>query len=574
MYQRFLIHTFLPAVILVLCNSQTVPSAASQPSKTEFEALAAPLIKRSYLADKPGAAVLVVRGDEVLLRTARGLADYDSKKPLGADALFRIGSVTKQMTAAGLLLLVEGGKVRLEDPISKYVPDIPDGDRITLHQLLNHTSGVRNFTNLPGYVDEVIRRDMNTRELIDLFRKEKSDFAPGTNWSYSNSGYILIGAVIESVAGKPWHTYLADVLFRPLGMTNTGYGHDPLFSSRQVKGHSYHGAEVVPMKAMSMTHPHGAGAIVSCLEDLHRWNRALHEGRVLKNETYQKMITPVGPAAGVGNSYGYGVQADMLRTSSSLYHGGRIFGYASLLTYVPGADISVVVLENNDSSEGPESSYTLTRRLAALAMGDPYPEHRTMTVEPAQLKEAEGVYRFAGDVIRIVRVVEGALTAQRDRGPRRLLSAISKDDYLYEDGFNRFKLERDGSGKIKSMRFYPKGDGPGEIGLRTEDPLPAEPVGLKLSKPEMERVTGDYSRGGMKMRVFVKGDTLMAQLAGQDPVTLRAMSSTRFDVVETAATLEFSAVKSKDSGSTAPEPPADEVTLKQNGREMILKRVP
>lgn len=573
MYPRFLALSCLPAAILAICTSRTVPGASSQPSKTEFAALAAPLINRSFLADKPGAAILVARGDEVLLRAARGLGDYESQKPLSADSLFRIGSVTKQMTAAGLLLLVEAGKVRLDDPISKYVPGLTEGDRITLHQLLNHTSGIRNCTNLPGYLDGVVR-DLNTQEVIDLFRKEKSDFAPGSSWSYSNSGYILIGAVIESVSGKSWHSYLADALFRPLAMANTGYGHDPAISSRQVNGYSYHKGEIVPKRAMSMTQPHGAGAIVSTLEDLHRWNRALHEGRVLKNETYQKMITPVGAAAGAGANYGYGIFTDMLRTRNSLYHGGRIFGYACLLTYVPGADISVVILENNDSSEGSESSYTLTRRLAALAMGDPYPEQRTIPVDAARLKEAEGVYRFAGDVTRVVRVVEGVLTAQRDRGPRRPVNAISTDDYLYEDGFNRFKMERDPGGKIKSMRFYPKGDGPGEIGQRSEEPLPDEHVGTKLSKPEMERLTGDYSRGGMKLRVFIKGETLLAQLEGQDPVTLRAVSSTYFDVIETAANLEFPAVKAQDSGRDAPPPHADEVTMRQNGREMTLKRVP
>ena len=193
-------------------------SAATPPTPAEFARFAEPLLAEAYRADGPGAAVLVVRGDEVLYRGARGRADVAAGVPLEPDDLFRIASVTKQFGAAGLLTLVDAGKVSLDDPLSKYLPTYPDGGRITIEQLLNHTSGVRDYTSIPGTFDGPIRRNVTTAQLVDYFRNEAPDFAPGEGWNYSNSGYVLVGAVIEAASGQPWYSYLDQALFKPLGM--------------------------------------------------------------------------------------------------------------------------------------------------------------------------------------------------------------------------------------------------------------------------------------------------------------------------------------------------------------------
>jgi hypothetical protein len=398
--------------------------------------------------------------------------------------------------------------------------------------------------------------------MIGLFRNEAPDFAPGSRWAYSNSGYVLVGAVIEAATGRPWHVWLDEALFRPLGMRHTGYGADPAWAARQVKGYSWEGGKPVPAHAISMTQPHAAGALVSNVDDLLRWNRALHEGRVVRSATYARMIAPVGKAADAG--YGFGLFAGKVRTNPALRHGGAIFGFASALTYLPGPDVSVVVLENDDSEGEGDSAAILSRRLAAMALGDPYPAARAVAADSAALAGAEGVYRFDGGATRILRVVDGKLTAQRDRAPRQALIPIAPDDFLYPDGFSRLRLERDAAGRIAAIRFFADGDGEGEVGARTGDPLPSAPIGIQLPRAALERLTGSYVKGGFSLRVYLDGEKLKAQLAGQDPINLRAASPTEFDVEENGALVVF----------PAGDAPAAEATIRQNGREMVLKRVP
>jgi CubicO group peptidase (beta-lactamase class C family) len=556
------------AIFFLLCLSPSIAGAQVQPaavppSRAEVSRYARDLLTRNYRADAPGAAILVARGDRVLFRAARGEADIANHVQSRPGAIFRIGSVTKQFTAAGLLLLVEAGRVRLDDPLSRYLPDYPGGDRITLLQLLNHTAGVRDYTAIPGYVESAIRRDMTTAQMIDVFRNERPDFAPGSRWAYSNSGYVLVGAVIEAVTGEPWYSYLERVLFRPLGMRHTGYGNDPRFAARQVHGYSYDGDRVVPARLLSMTQPHAAGALVSNVDDLFRWNRALHEGRVLRSVAYRQMITPVGRAADAANPYGFGLYNDRVRNRAVLRHGGAIFGFISALSYIPGADISVVILENDDATNG-EPAGTIARRLAAMALGDPYPALRPVAADAAALRAAEGVYRFENDVVRVLRLVGGNLTVQRGSAPPVVLTPIAADDFLYPDGFNRLRLERDAGGGIGAIRLFPNGDGDGEAGARTNEPPPAPPVAMQLPRTALERLVGSYARGELSLRVYLGDGAPMVQMAGQDPLGLRATSATRFEVDISGAVVEF----------PAGDASAAEVTIRQNGRELLLRRLP
>ena len=562
-------HTLALAVLFyagasVPLGAQPKDDTASA-SKAEVARYADALLKSKYRADGPGGVVLVARGDEVLYRGARGEADVEKNVPLRTDSVFRIGSVTKQFAAAGLLKLVEAGKVKLDDPLTKYVPGFPGGDAISVLQLLNHTSGVKDYTRIKGYMAGTpIQRDLTTAQLIDVFKNEPATFAPGSKWDYSNSGYVLVGAVIEAASGEPWHAYLERALFRPLGMNDTGYAADPKRVARQVRPYSYDKEKLVPAMAMSMTQPHAAGSLLSTVDDLFKWNRALHGGRVLNSASYTQMITPAGSAKERG--YGFGLNREKLRSHPMLSHGGRIAGFVAALNYVPGPDVSVVLLENDDHDDdrnGGESADSAVRKLAALALGDPYPALRAVAVDAATLQAAEGTYRFDGDVTRILRVVDGKLTAQRgSRGDAVPLTPIAPDDFLYPDGFNRLKLERDTSGKISRARIFPNGDGAGEVGIRSE---PLATASAPVTRAMLERLAGNYvhAEAGLALKVYFEGEALLAQLAGQPAVTLRARSATEFDVEETAASLLFPA----GAG------PAAEATMRQRGRQVTLKRV-
>ncbi len=563
MNRHLLALVLLAALVPCATSAARAQAATAAPAPDEIGRVAGELLARRYPADGPGGALLIARGDVVLFRAARGEADVDGDVPLQPDSVFRIGSMTKQFAAAGLLKLVEAGKLGLDDPLAQHLPGWPGGERITVLQLLNHTAGVPSYTALPGYMDGPIRQDLTTAQMLDVFRDLPPDFEPGAGWSYSNSGYVLVGAVIEAASGKPWHAWLEEALFEPLGMRHTGYGHDPRFAAQQVHGYSRDGHALQPMQPMSMTQAHAAGALVSTVDDLLAWNRALHEGRVLSETSYARMITPAGEAAAPGIGYGLGLFTATLRGQPFLDHGGHIFGFISSLSYVPGSDITVVILENDDSEDGEEEADALARRLAALALGQPFPEPRAVPVEPATLQAAEGVYRFAGDVVRLLRVVDGKLTAQRGSNPRAPLTPIAPDDFLYPDGFNRLQLERDAGGEVRAMRFFAQGEGGGELGARTDEPLPALPVAVELPRAALERLVGDYASGDVELRIELDGDVPWALLAGQDPVRLRATSATLFEVEEAPASLEF----------PAGDAPATQVIMRQGGRELVLPRV-
>ncbi|TGY89575.1 serine hydrolase [Marinicauda algicola] len=555
--------SLIPAIVSALSILACVPPGAGDPPEETTAHYADELLRRTYSADGPGAAVLVARGDTILFRGARGEGDIQSHSQLHPNSVFRIGSVTKQFTAAAVLTLVEDGRVGLDDPLSRYLSDYPNGDQITLRHLLNHTAGVRNFNNLPEYIDG-IERDLTTSEIISLFRDESLVFLPGESWAYSNSGYVLLGAVIESVTGLAWHEYMAQRFFRPLGMSHTGYGHDPQFAALQVRGYRYDEDTVAPMLPMSMTQPHAAGALVSNVDDLLIWTRALHEGRILRSQSYQMMAVPEGAAAVEGVRYGFGLYEISIRQQRALRHGGRIFGFIASLTYLPGPDITVVVLENDDAHNGPEQADALTRRLVAHALDAPYPMPDAIPTEVASLEAAQGVYDFGDGVVRTIRLEAGRLTAQRNVGPRLQLTPIAADDFLYEDGFTRLQFDRDTTGAIVAARFFASGDGEGVSGVRISTGATPPPTGLELPSAVMERFVGIYANSELSVSVTLEGETLLAQIAGQPSFRLLAASPTLFDVEEAGASVEFVPA----SG------PVLEMVIRQNGRETVLARTP
>jgi D-alanyl-D-alanine carboxypeptidase len=546
----------------IACLPPASAWAESPATKASVTRYSNHMMAEFYHPDAPGAAVLVARGDEVLYRGARGLADVKTGTPLTPDSVFRIGSISKQFAAAGLLKLVEAGKLSLDDPLSKYVSNFPNGEHITVLELLNHTSGVKDYTHIAAWRDGPIEKDLSTAQLIATFKDAKPDFAPGEDWAYDNSGYALVGAVIEAVSGQPWHAYLRSALFDPLGLTHTGYGADPKFAAQQVRGYSLEDGKVVPAKVISMTIPNAAGALVSTVDDLLKWNRALHEGRVLKSETYTRMITPVGKA--VEANYGLGIELATVQGRPMLDHSGGIFGFESMLEYVPGPDISVVVLQNNDSNDDNKGPDMIARKLAAAALGEPYPASTAIAVGAATLKQFEGVYRINAHSARVLRMVDGKLTAQRTGGQRSVLLPIAADEFLYSNGLDRFTVQRNAAGTITGMRFFANGEPPGVLVARTREPLPTERQEVPLLGAALDRVLGTYAAGDMNMKVFMDGNQLKAKMGGQAPVEIFAESPDLFFMADVDATLAFLTGKGRPS----------EVTLSEGGHTMTFRRLP
>lgn len=536
---------------------------AAPPPKHEVATFAERTLAANCQQDAPGMAVLVARGDEVLYRGACGRASIELGVPLDPDHVFRIGSVTKQFAAAAALKLAEDGKLSLSDPLSKFVPGYPGGDKVTVEMLLDHTSGIRSYTDMPEVMaGGLIMKDVDTAQLVDVFKDQAPDFGPGERWHYNNSGYVLLGAVIEAASGQSWHAYLDDVFFRPLGMAQTGYGNEAdAVIPGHATGYTRKGEGWARAAYLSMTQPHAAGALVSTVDDLLKWNRALHGGKVLAADSYRAMTTPDGKAA--ERDYGYGIFAQTLRNERVLQHGGGIFGFSSYLLYLPDSATTVAVLYNADRGRpGMLGTGRVANLLAAHAIGKPYPDKKPIAVDADTLAQYEGVYRLDKDAARIVRVKDGALTSQRTGSQPFVLVPVAKDTFLFEEGYSRLVFERDAAGAVVAMRYFPEDEGEGEVTARSDEPLPPAHAEVTLPRDALERIVGTYAYQGVTMTVMLDGDTPKVQLAGQPAFEIFAESPSTFFLKVVEATLEFS----PDEGTP------EKVTLRQGGAVLEYTR--
>lgn len=318
-------------------------------------------------ADEPGITALVMREGEVVFRGAAGLANIELGVPMQPDHVLRIGSITKQFTAAAILLLQERGELNVADDITQYLPDfLTRGERITIEHLLTHTSGLFNYTDLSDYWrGDLIRTDVSVEELIDLFANRPPRFSPGEEFSYSNSGYVLLGAIIERVSGKAYADFMRDEIFTPLGLDDTQYG-GPHIVPRRASGYARgRGDEYLNALPISMTHPYATGALVSTVDDLGRWNEALFGGELLSDASVRAMTTVAELDDGSGTEYGYGLYVRMRDGLRVISHSGGIHGFSTSAVWLPDQRVYAVVLSNlENSSTANELVWRLARHAA------------------------------------------------------------------------------------------------------------------------------------------------------------------------------------------------------------------
>jgi CubicO group peptidase (beta-lactamase class C family) len=544
-----------------LASSGPLPALAQPaPDAATVQREAQALLDR-LPATGPGVAVLVARGDAVLFRAARGMASIELGVPLTPENSFRIGSVTKQFAAAALLQRVDAGALSLADPLAKFLPDFPNAANITVAQLLNHTSGVKSYTGIPGYMDGPIRQDLSTTELVAVFRDKPVDFLPGVAFAYNNSGYVLVGAVLEAVTKQPWHAAVGAML-QPLGLASTAYGDTRKVVRGMADGYGI-GADgnVVRAGYLSMTQPHAAGALVSTVDDLWRWNRALHGGKVLSAASYQRMTTPEGAAVQGAGGYGFGIVAGKFRGEPLLQHGGGIHGFTSSLMYLPRQQLTVVVLRNSDGPGLPPE--LLARQLAAVALGKPYPDGPTATVPREQMQALQGVWRKVGTQgqanERVLRVQGGVLTSQRSGGPVLPLRPLSASTWLFENSTSRIEVE---PGTPLRLRLV--SDDVEENWERTGD-LPAGAPVITLSAAQQQALVGEYSSPQFSFKVFVDAQgVLRGQAPGQPALQLYATTPRSVFVREVDARVEFEPA----------DGPVQQATLIQGPAKLPMQRKP
>jgi CubicO group peptidase (beta-lactamase class C family) len=339
------------ALGLALLLAPFLASGKNPGPDAEIDRIAKELMRTGHM---PGMALCVIQHGRVLASRTYGLADLENGVPVSRDSEFSIASTTKQLTAAAILQLAERGSLSLDDDISRFVKEFPHRDRgVTIRRLLNHTAGVRNLQDLGERYWNQSAASATPAELIELFKNEPLDFEPGTAYHYSNSGYILLGAAIESITGETYGDYVRHHLLDPLDLKHMTLPESLTILGHRVHPYWYNGTGFVNARYYDGSQGYAMGGIYSSAEDLARWTVALHHGLVLGPFFYQLMITPETLLDGEPLSYGYGMEVGSIANQRHVYsHAGGGVGFISQALYVPEDDLAIAALSNSNFGGG------------------------------------------------------------------------------------------------------------------------------------------------------------------------------------------------------------------------------
>lgn len=425
----------------------------------------------------PGLSLAVVHKGKVVKAQGYGFANLEHRAPATPDTVFQLASVTKQFTATAVMQLVEAGKIQLDDKVSQHLTDLPAAWKdVTVRQLLNHTSGIKSYTAIPNFAQQ-LRKDFTPTELLGLVKDSPMDFAPGSKYQYNNTGYFLLGLLIEKVSGKTYGTFLSERIFEPLGMNNTRVNDLTVVIPNRASGYTLSGQTIRNGEYVSPTQPYAAGALVSTIQDMVRWNSALDTEKLLKRSSMEQMLTPTRLSDGKTQGYGFGWQLGVLRGHKQMAHGGGIPGFSTYILRLPDDALSVIVLCNQEAANASK----LAEQVAATYIPALTPPVRKPIADPEpevtkRLQEiASGLIKGKAQEADFTPGMWKVLTPEQLAGGAQVLTAlgplksfelldrtvendIRKLEYRLLLGettvYMRFALTKDG--KIASAGFQPQ----------------------------------------------------------------------------------------------------------------------
>jgi len=434
------------AAILILFVFQPAESFAQK----SHEVLIDEYMQAQVNVNEFSGAILVSSGGDIIYKKAFGYADREWKFPCTIETKFEIGSLTKQFTAAAVLQLVEQGKLNLYDKLSTYFPGYPKGDSVTLHMLLNHTSGIADYTGLPLFYS-LRTLPLKQDSVIGLFKNQPYTFSPGTNWRYSNSGYFLLGCIIEKVTKKPFSIYVYENVIKKAGLENTGINSLDSILTYRAKGYSRsEKGEWKNADYISMELAFSAGSIISSVEDMYRWQNKLLEGKIISQNMLTKMITPYK------KNYGYGLYIDSLKHHFRIWHTGNIPGFTSFLGCFPLDSISIVVLSNDECNSGAIAE-ALSAILFNLPVEMPY-KAVEKNINTSVLKNYTGKYQLGETTNFEMLVKDNKLYLKPNGGGEMELKPESETKFFFaRDPEQEILFIIDSKGVITNYYFINKG---------------------------------------------------------------------------------------------------------------------
>jgi CubicO group peptidase (beta-lactamase class C family) len=393
-------------VVLVLLVTSSCGGREREGLAGEIDA-----IVMAAMEDGPisGVSVAVARGARIVHQAGYGFADIENEIEVTPETVFGIGSITKQFTAAAVVGLADEGDLSYEDRLTEYLPEYPGyGAEVSIASLLSHTAGVKNYTTMDRWW-ETLAVEMSPRRLISVFENEPFDFRPGTRFSYSNSGYVLLGWITESVTGQPFGGILNERLFVPLGLESTSYCDDRALIPNRARGYQaledgYQHAEYV-----SMSQAYSAGGVCSTAPDLIRWSRLLAGGAVVGRDGYELMSEPATLLDGTAIEYGYGMAIGYLEGHHRVSHVGGMLGFAGQIANYDEDDVTIVVLTNTEGAKAANIETAIARLM--LGLGDQ--EILDILLAPEELAEYVGTYDLGLTDVE-VSADDGRLVAEVD----------------------------------------------------------------------------------------------------------------------------------------------------------------
>lgn len=392
-------------------------------------------------------SVLVAQKGTILLQKGYGYKDVVQKTKVDDNSIYQYGSVTKEFTATLIMYLQEKGKLNIQDKLSKYFPELPFADSVTIYHLLTHTSGIYNYTRDADFMKSEAVKPATREKIFTLFKTKPLEFTPGSKFSYTNSGYSLLGYIIEKVSGQSYESLMRKVILKPVGMRTAGFDFannqsaDKTTGYNFIKGDKYEAAGVVDSSVA-----YSAGSLYGSVKDLYLWHQALQKNQLLSAASWQQVYTPLH------SKYAFGWQIDTVYGKPVAEHGGGIFGYTSMFKRFPKDDVVIIVLSNNSSPKSQE----LAGKLAALVFKQPveWPKKKVFVQIPEEkLKQYVGSYELNPNFVISITLEDGILKGQPTGQAKTDLLAEEENKFYVEVADADVSFVKDVSGVVTALKL-------------------------------------------------------------------------------------------------------------------------
>tara|TARA_B110000902_G_scaffold241275_1_gene291449 strand:- start:24 stop:1676 length:1653 start_codon:yes stop_codon:yes gene_type:complete len=515
------------------------------------------ILRTQFKTNETGVSALVAKDGNVIYRKAFGKADLELDVNMTSKNVFEVGSITKQFTSVAILMLLEEGKLSLDDEITKFIPTYPtNGKKITIHHLLTHTSGIKSYTSMQRF-GEVMTIDETPLKFIDFFKNEPMDFDPGEKYLYNNSGYFILGYIVEKISGISYPKFIQERIFDAIDMKSSYYGSHKKLIKNRASGYQK-GAEFSNAQYISLTLPYAAGSIMSNVDDMLKWQTAITNNVFLKKATIDKAFTNYTLINGDKINYGYGWSINEINDVSTIEHGGAIPGYLSMGVFVPSKNIYVILFSNC----GCQSPTNTALEIAALAMDKPSQgEENTFNLSTEQLNTWVGTYEFDNKVLRYITLKEGQLYSKREGSPQSFkIYPTSPNTFSFKEGFISYYFSmKDGKKAALFKNRINK-----EKGVYVDKQAPKEKELITVSADILKSYEGVFEiQPGFDLTITSLENQLFAQATGQQKFELFAESKTKFFLKVVKASVVF---HENEKGEI------NALTLNQGGRAMRAEK--